>query len=138
VNHAAGDLEYELRRLYWKVDAGADFAITQPVFDPEGFAAFHKRVEEFRLPIVASIWPLGSLRTAEFLANEVPGVRVPASVLDRMRAAQAQGSRAAGEEGLRIATEVMTAIRPVVAGFQVVAPFGRVERALALVRQARA
>jgi len=138
VNHAAGDLEHELRRLYWKVDAGADFAISQPVFDIEGFAAFHKRVEEFRLPIIASLWPLGSLRTTEFLANEVPGVRVPSTVLDRMRAAQARGSQTAEEEGLRIATEVMTAIRPLVAGFQVVAPFGHVAQALALVRQARA
>jgi methionine synthase I (cobalamin-dependent)/5,10-methylenetetrahydrofolate reductase len=137
VNHTAGDLDRELRRFYWKVDAGADFAITQPVFDPEAFAGFLKRVEEYRLPILASVWPLTSLRNAEFLANEVPGVQVPSGVLERMRAAQARGSGATAAEGLHIATEVMDALRPLVAGFQIVAPFGDLTGALTLVRQLR-
>jgi 5,10-methylenetetrahydrofolate reductase len=84
VNPAAMDLDRELSRFSWKVDAGADFAVTQPVFDIAQLETFLKRVEQFKLPIVAGIWPLLSLRNAEFLANEVPGVSVPESVLTRM------------------------------------------------------
>src|SRR5690348_2897731 len=73
VNPGAPDLRSEERRFAWKVDAGADFAVTQPVFDPHQLETFLKRVESFRIPVVAGIWPLVSLRNAEFLANEVPG-----------------------------------------------------------------
>src|SRR5438552_15644147 len=88
VNPGAADLDRELSRFAWKVDAGAEFAVTQPVFDVRQLEGFLKRVEQFRIPIVAGIWPLMSLRNAEFLANEVPGVVVPAEVLERMRKAQ--------------------------------------------------
>ena len=74
VNPAAPDLERELKRFAWKVEAGAEYAITQPVFDLDQLDRFLERVESFRIPIVAGIWPLVSLRNAEFLANEVPGV----------------------------------------------------------------
>src|SRR5512141_2041056 len=96
VNPAAPDLDRELRRFAWKVEAGAEWAITQPVFDLDQLDRFLRRVEEFRIPIVAGLWPLVSLRNAEFLANEVPGITVPAAVLDRMRRASAAGK----EEGL--------------------------------------
>src|SRR5206468_2996176 len=82
-------------RFAWKVDAGAEFAVTQPVFDPRQREAFLKRVEDFRIPVVAGVWPLISLRHAEFLAHEVPGVSVPGEVLQRMRQAQARGKEAA-------------------------------------------
>ena len=95
VNPAAPDLERELRRFAWKVDAGAEFAITQPVFDIEQLDRFLTRVEAFRIPIIAGIWPLVSLRNAEFLANEVPGVSVPDAVLERMRRASDHGKEAA-------------------------------------------
>jgi len=130
VNPAAIDPERELRRFAWKVDAGAEFAITQPVFDPDQLEDFLRKVEGFRIPIVAGIWPLTSLRNAEFLANEVPGVTVPPEILDRMRAAQEKGREAAAAEGIRIAREMLERVRPMVQGAQVSAPFGRVPVAL--------
>jgi homocysteine S-methyltransferase len=136
VNHAATDLEREAGRFFWKVDAGAEFAVTQPVFDAEPLAAFLERIRDFRIPVVASLWPLTSLRNAEFLANEVPGVHVPASVLERMRAAEDRGPEAAAAEGLAIAREVLAAIRPLVQGVQIVAPGGEIGPALALAREA--
>jgi len=130
VNPAAVDLDRELSRFHWKVDAGAEFAVTQPVFDPAQLDLFLKRVESYRIPIVAGIWPLVSLRNAEFLANEVPGVSVPESVLSRMRVAQEQGKAAALAEGVRIAKEMLAGVRHAVQGVQVSAPFGKVEVAL--------
>jgi homocysteine S-methyltransferase len=130
VNPAAVDLERELKRFAWKVDAGAEFAITQPVFDPDQLERFLTRAEGYRIPIVAGIWPLVSLRNAEFLANEVPGVSVPAAILDRMRRAQERGKEAAVAEGVAIAREMLSRVRPMVQGAQVSAPFGRVPVAL--------
>jgi methionine synthase / methylenetetrahydrofolate reductase (NADH) len=130
VNPAATDIDRELSRFAWKVDAGADFAVTQPVFDPAQLEAFLKRAAEFRIPIVAGIWPLLSLRNAEFLANEVPGVAVPDTVLARMRRASEQGKEAALAEGVQIAREMFQQVKGAVQGIQVSAPFGRVEVAL--------
>ncbi|MBI1723925.1 MAG: bifunctional homocysteine S-methyltransferase/methylenetetrahydrofolate reductase [Gemmatimonadetes bacterium] len=130
VNPAAVDLDRELKRFAWKVDAGAEFAVTQPVFDPEQLERFLARIERFRIPIVAGIWPLVSLRNAEFLANEVPGVSVPRTVIERMRAAQDQGKEAALAEGVAIAREMLARVRHMVQGAQVSAPFGRVPVAL--------
>jgi len=130
VNPAAVDPERELKRFAWKVDAGAEYAITQPVFDPGQLERFLSRVEGYRIPIVAGIWPLVSLRNAEFLANEVPGVTVPDDVLARMRAAQEKGKEAALAEGVAIAREMLERVRPMVQGAQVSAPFGKVSIAL--------
>ena len=136
VNPAAPDLDRELRRFAWKVEAGAEFAITQPVFDLEQLDRFLKRVESFRVPIVAGIWPLVSLRNAEFLANEVPGVSVPDTVLDRMRRASAEGKEAALAEGVRISREMLAAVAERVQGAQVSAPMGRVPVALDVLAEA--
>jgi homocysteine S-methyltransferase len=130
VNPAAPDLDRELRRFAWKVEAGAEYAVTQPVFDLNQLDRFLKLVEHFRLPIIGGIWPLVSLRNAEFLANEVPGVTVPQEVLDRMRRASAQGKDAALAEGVSIAREMLAAVRDRLAGAQVSAPLGRVPVAL--------
>jgi homocysteine S-methyltransferase len=130
VNPAAPDLDRELRRFAWKVEAGAEYAVTQPVFDLDQLDRFLKRVEHFRLPIIGGIWPLVSLRNAEFLANEVPGVTVPQEVLDRMRRASAEGKDAALAEGVSIAREMLAAVRDRLAGAQVSAPLGRVPVAL--------
>src|SRR5437899_11217435 len=130
VNPAATDLDRELSRFAWKVDAGADFAVTQPVFDIVQLESFLKRVEQFRIPIVAGIWPLLSLRNAEFLANEVPGVSVPETVLARMKQAQDKGKEAALAEGVKIAREMFEQVKGTVQGVQVSAPFGKVEVAL--------
>ncbi len=130
VNPGAIDLDRELSRFAWKVDAGAEFAVTQPVFDPHQLEAFLKRVEQFRIPIVAGVWPLISLRNAEFLANEVPGVSVPDEILQRMRQAQERGKEAALAEGVAIAREMFARVKAMVQGVQVSAPFGKVEVAL--------
>jgi methionine synthase I (cobalamin-dependent)/5,10-methylenetetrahydrofolate reductase len=128
VNPSAVDLDYELRRFEWKVEAGAEYAITQPTFDVRQLDVFLKRIEGYRIPIIAGIWPLVSFRNAEFLANEVPGVVVPESVLDRMQ--RVTDKDAAREEGLAIARETLQEIRHRVQGVQVSAPFGRVQYAL--------
>jgi len=117
VNPGALNLDEELRRFAYKVEAGAEFAITQPVFDAEEFRAFVERVRGHGIPIIAGLMPLESVRHAEFMANEVPGVRVPDSIVERMRRAEA-GGRAA-EEGLAIAREVAADIRPLVRGVQI-------------------
>jgi methionine synthase I (cobalamin-dependent)/5,10-methylenetetrahydrofolate reductase len=130
VNPAAVDPERELKRFAWKVDAGAEFAVTQPVFDPAQLERFLDRTATTRIPIIAGIWPLVSLRNAEFLANEVPGVSVPDEVIARMRRAQEQGQAAALAEGVAIARDMLEKVRPMVQGVQVSAPFGRVPTAL--------
>jgi methionine synthase / methylenetetrahydrofolate reductase(NADPH) len=130
VNPAAPDMERELKRFAYKVEAGAEYAITQPVFDLEQLDRFLQRVEPFRIPIVAGIWPLVSLRNAEFLANEVPGVSVPNAVVERMRIASGGGKEEALAEGVRIAREMLAAVAERVQGVQVSAPLGRVPVAL--------
>src|SRR6202158_2152749 len=87
VNPAASNLDEELRRFEYKVEAGAEFVLTRPIFDPANFEHFLKRLEPARLPIVAGIFPFEIVRNAEFMANEVPGVRVPESLIERMRRA---------------------------------------------------
>ena len=128
VNPGALDLEHEERRFRYKVEAGAEFAITQPIFSAAEFAGFLKRVDDTRIPIIAGIMPLENLRHAEFMANEVPGVRVPEAVVDRMR--RAQDAAHAAAEGLAIAREVAAEIRPLVQGIQISAAAGAVESAL--------
>jgi 5,10-methylenetetrahydrofolate reductase len=123
------DLEKELERFAWKLDAGADFAVTQPVFDAGQLERFLKRAKP-RVPVIAGIWPLTSQRNAEFLANEVPGVHVPAAVVERMRRAQEHGTAAARAEGVAIAAEMIEAVKQLVQGVQVSAPAGRVGTAL--------
>jgi homocysteine S-methyltransferase len=130
VNQAALDVERELSRLYWKVDAGADFAVTQPVFDVAQLCGFLKRAGQERIPTIAGLWPLLSLRNAEFLANEVPGIQVPERVLARMRKAQERSAEHAAAEGIAIAREVKEALKGMVQGVQVSAPLGHVEAAL--------
>jgi homocysteine S-methyltransferase len=134
VNPAAVDPEREYKRFAWKAEAGAEFAMTQPVFDLEQLDRFLKRVEPLGIPIIAGIWPLVSLRNAEFLANEVPGVTVPQPILDRMRAASAKGKDEALQEGVQIAREMLAAVRPRVRGVQVAAPMGRAGVAVRVLR----
>jgi homocysteine S-methyltransferase len=130
LNQGAVELDRELERFAWKVDAGAEFAVTQPVFDPDALARVLDKAGSSRIPIVASLWPLTSLRNAEFLANEVPGLHVPVAVIERMRQAQGRGPDAAQVEGVRIAQEMFESVRGMVQGIQVSAPFGRVGQAL--------
>ena len=130
VNPVAIDLEQEIRRFTWKVEAGAEFAITQPVFDAAQLEKFFERVGGSHIPVIAGIWPLVSVRNAEFLANEVPGVSVPDSIITRMRRANEKSKDHAVAEGIAIAREMLERVRPLVHGIQVSAPFGKVELAL--------
>ncbi len=135
VNPGAVNMEQEMRRFYWKVEAGANFAITQPVFDVEHLEKFLESLHKagLKLPVLAGIWPLVSLRNAQFMSNEVPGAHVPEAVLKRMAQAQEQGSEAAREEGVTIARETLARIRGLVAGVQISPPLGRVELALRVI-----
>ena len=130
VNPGAVNLEEEIRRFEWKVEAGAEYAITQPVFDTEQLRTFLDRIAHVKIPIVAGIWPLVSYRNAEFLHNEVPGVNVTPEILERMRMASEKGKEEAREEGILIARESLLEVRDVIAGVQVSAPFGNVKYAL--------
>ncbi len=126
VDPYAVDPDVELRRFAYKVEAGANFAVTQPVFDVEQLARFLRRIEAGgwgHVPVVASIWPLTSFRNAEFMNNEVPGVTVPARVMERMRKADT-GDRARAE-GVKIAQEALLEIRDLVQGARIAPPFGR-------------
>jgi homocysteine S-methyltransferase len=128
-NPVASDLNREIERFQQKVDAGAEYAITQPVFDIEMFLRFQEAVADCHIPFVAGIWPFTSYKNAEFMANEVPGVVVPQDLLDRMSKATTK------EEGRKIgiesAREMIDSLTPHVAGFAVSAPFGNVKIALA-------
>jgi homocysteine S-methyltransferase len=134
VNPAAIDPQTELRRFEYKVEAGAEFAITQPVFDVEQLERFLDRIAHVRIPIIAGIWPLVSARNAEFLANEVPGVVVPPAIIERMRVANAVSKERAIAEGIAIAREMLSRVRGTVQGVQVSAPFGKVEMAIEVFR----
>ena len=130
VNPGAINLDEEIKRFEWKVEAGAQYAITQPVFDTDQLRHFLKRIEHVRIPVIAGIWPLVSYRNAEFLHNEVPGVRVTPSIMDRMREASNISKEAGRDEGLKIARESLLEVRDEIQGVQVSAPFGNVKYAL--------
>lgn len=130
VNPGAVNIEEEIRRFEWKVEAGAEYAITQPVFDTEQLKRFLGLIEHVRIPIVAGIWPLISYRNAEFMHNEVPGVNVTPEILERMRIASDKDKETAREEGIRIARESLAEVKDLIQGVQVSAPFGNVRYAL--------
>ncbi|GAB4283997.1 MAG: bifunctional homocysteine S-methyltransferase/methylenetetrahydrofolate reductase [Candidatus Rifleibacteriota bacterium] len=130
-NPGAIDIDLEIRRFEWKVDAGAEYAITQPVFDVELLEKFLERISHVRIPVFAGLWPLASLKNAEFMNNEVPGASVPEPLLNRMR--KADTIEAQREEGIAIAREALERIRPMVDGIQVSVPFGRVESVLKVI-----
>jgi homocysteine S-methyltransferase len=96
----------------------------------EQLEKFLGMIEHVRIPVIAGIWPLVSLRNAEFLANEVPGVTVPPATIERMRKASAESKEKGVAEGIAIAREMLARVRPIVQGAQVSAPFGKVELAL--------
>ncbi|MHC4380103.1 MAG: bifunctional homocysteine S-methyltransferase/methylenetetrahydrofolate reductase [Planctomycetota bacterium] len=136
LNHTAMDLERELERFFWKVDAGVDYFITQPVFDADALLRILDRLPADMPPILAGIWPLRSLRNAEFLHSEVPGVVLPEGVLERMR--RTRGKEEGAALGIEIAQEVVESLRGRVAGFQVAAPFNNITPAVQVVEAIRA
>lgn len=129
VNPCAIEMKTELERFRLKIEAGAEYAITQPVFDAEALLRFLDTIRAFPpIPIIAGVWPLTSYKNAEFMRNEVPGVTVPDAVMERMSrcTTKEDGLRA----GVEIAREICAAIAGRVGGFQVSAPFGNVELAI--------
>jgi len=130
VNPGAESLDAEVRRFEYKVEAGAEFAVTRPVFDAATFERLYRRIESCGIPVLAGVWPFASLIDAEFMANEVPGVRVPDQILERMR--QASDAEAAATQGIAIARETVNAIRGMVQGVHIAAPGGRIDAALAV------
>ncbi|CAM2065089.1 bifunctional homocysteine S-methyltransferase/methylenetetrahydrofolate reductase [Sulfidibacter corallicola] len=135
LNPTALNVEEEISRFRWKVEAGADFAITQPVFDVDQFMRFYERVADFDIPIVAGVWPLVSFKNAEFMNNEVPGISIPPAILERM--SRAESSEQAKEFGLDIAIENVRQMLPYIAGAQISAPLGNVRFALRVVDRIR-
>ena len=125
------DRQRELDRFRQKVEAGAEFAITQPVFDPEALLRFLDEVDRYGIPILAGIWPLISYRNASFMRNEVPGVVVPDALMERMASVESREDQLA--LGIEIARESVARVRSRVAGIQVSAPLGKIEIAAAVI-----
>ncbi len=130
VNPVHQDFEYEMQRFEHKVNAGAEWAVTQPVFDSADMYRLFEYMDKhgIRIPIVAGIWPLTSLRNAQFMNNEVPGISIPEHVIERM--AQAGSKEEAVEFGVEIARQLREEFDAYVQGFQISAPFGRIKMAL--------
>jgi methionine synthase / methylenetetrahydrofolate reductase(NADPH) len=121
-NPGLPNIEEEIRRFEYKVEAGAEYAVTQPVFDLALLESFLKRIEHNRIPVVAGIWPLVSVRNAEFMKNELR-VSVPDAIVERM--SKAATPEAARQEGVAIAREMLIAVRQMVQGAQISAPNGK-------------
>jgi methionine synthase I (cobalamin-dependent)/5,10-methylenetetrahydrofolate reductase len=121
-NPGVPNIDEEIKRFEYKVEAGAECAVTQPVFDLSLLESFLRRIEHCKIPVIAGIWPLVSVRNAEFMKNELR-VSVPDSILERM--AKATTPEAAREEGVSIAREMLIAVRGMVQGAQISAPSGR-------------
>jgi homocysteine S-methyltransferase len=128
LNPGADDLDREMRRFEYKVEAGADFVVTRPIFDPRSFDRVAKRLEDARLPVLLGLRPLDSVLDAEWMANEVPGSQVPDHVLERIR--RAQNPDAAAAEGIAIARDLYASLKARVNGVLVTAVPGRIDRAL--------
>jgi homocysteine S-methyltransferase len=121
-NPGSPNIDEEIRRFQFKVEAGAELAVTQPVFDIRLLEEFLRKIEHCRIPVVAGIWPLTSTRNAEFMKNELR-VSIPDEIFTRM--AKATTVDAARAEGVAIARDMLAAVRHMVQGAQIAAPFGR-------------
>jgi methionine synthase I (cobalamin-dependent)/5,10-methylenetetrahydrofolate reductase len=130
LNPTTADLDQELRRFEYKVEAGAEFVVTRPIFDLRAFEPFLKRIQAAGLPVIGGVVPFENARHAEFLANEVPGIRVPDELLDRMRRAESAGG--APGEGVAIAREIATELRGSVQGLQISTASGEIDAALSV------
>jgi homocysteine S-methyltransferase len=126
-NPGAMNMDEEIRRFDWKTEAGAEYIVTQPVFDLNLLEAFLKRIEHAKLPVICGVWPLTSYRNAEFMVNELR-VPVPEEFMERMR--RVDDADKARAEGVAIARQMVERIRTMVQGVQLSAPFGRYQMAL--------
>jgi methionine synthase I (cobalamin-dependent)/5,10-methylenetetrahydrofolate reductase len=130
-NPGASNLDVEIHRFELKVQAGAEYAVTQPVFDLDLLELFLQRIRGFKIPVICGIWPLTSYRNAEFLVNELR-VPVPEAFMNRMRLADT--AERARQEGIAIAQEMVSRVRSMVEGVQLSAPFGRYQLAVEVAR----
>ena len=130
VNPAADDLDREIRRFEYKLEAGAEFVVTRPIFDVRSFDRVAARLEASGLPVLLGVRALESVVDAEWMANEMAGAQVPETVLERMR--RARTPEAAAAEGIAIAREVWQGLNGRVQGLFVTAPLGRIDLALAI------
>ncbi len=131
-NPASTGLEREIERCFLKAEAGADFFISQPVFDSEILLDFIERIRGTNIPLMAGIWPLASYRNALFLNNEVPGVSIPEHIMKRME--KTGTKEEAVREGILIAREILESVRSAVCGVQVSPPFGVIQTAVDVIR----
>lgn len=129
VNPVASNYDLEIERFHKKVESGAEFAITQPVFDPEKLMKFLDDIKEIKVPIIMGIWPLASYRNAEFLNSEIPEVTIPQYIMERMRKVT-DNKEASKMEGVAIARETLEQVKQRINGVQVSAPFGKVDIAM--------
>jgi methionine synthase / methylenetetrahydrofolate reductase (NADH) len=127
-NPGAINNDEELKRFYYKVEAGAEFVLTQPVFDVALLERFLRRIEDCKIPVIVGLLPLSNYKMAEFLNYEVPGCSVPDAILDRMR--KAETPEAARAEGIRIAQDTLEKIQAMVEGVQVRGPFEHYDTAV--------
>lgn len=128
INPVAPFLEREIERAFQKAEAGAEFFISQPVWDTEVLKSFINKIKDTGVPVIIGVWPLASYRNALFLHNEVPGVTIPEEIMERMK--KHQDKEEARRDGVRIAREIIEEMRPYVAGVQVSPPFGNIKTAL--------
>ncbi len=127
-NPGALNLDQELKRIDWKIEAGAEFIMTQPVFDLHIFENFFKRIEHYKIPIIAGIWPLTSLRNAEFMNNEVPGCNVPNEILEQFRKVETSKDKSR-ILGIEIANKTLSSLMGAIQGVQISVPFGNIQSA---------
>lgn len=133
-NPCAVNPEKEIQHFFNKIDAGAEYVMTQPVFDADTLFRFIDKTSKYKkvIPLVAGIWPLVSLKNALFLKNEVPGVEIPDRIIERMEKAKTQEDGL--KTGIEIAHEIKEKIDSAVQGYQIAAPFGKVDLALEVCR----
>jgi len=124
----AADLDREIQRLEKKKTAGAELVMTQPIFQQDLLDTVLRRIAHLELPVMVGVLPLVSYKNAEFLHNEVPGMQIPEEIRERMR--RTPGGEAARKEGVRIAREMLFAVRDRVQGAYLMPPLGRYELAL--------
>ena len=129
-NPGAIDMKLEIDRLHKKIEAGAEYILTQPVFDQEKLLASIEMAGEVQVPILVGILPLASMRNAEFFHYEVPGMTVPDGIRERMKVASEKSRDHAAAEGVAIARESLLSVRDHVQGAYIMPPFGRVELAI--------
>jgi len=129
-NPNAEDLDREIERLRRKVENGADFIETQPIYDKDVLERFLERIDFILPPILAGILPLRSSKHGEFLHNEVPGISIPQDIRERMKV-----SKNPVREGIEIALEIIEVIKDMIGGIYIIPPFEKYEMAVEIIKE---